>query len=462
MSNDGMEEGHKMSFMMAFGWAGIMLCFGVLLRAKLRFFQNMLVPASVIAGAVGFLFVNICQYTGVDYGTDTAMYTSIVNHLFTISFISISLTDTTEKDSGGFKKIWKGTLALGILWCLLYALTPIIATLIVMAVGGSFHMDAIYGMLVQFAFCQGPGQATAYGQIFEQYGWNDSVMTAITFSAIGFAAAFLLGIPAAKAGINKGLAKHCGKIDSRILKGYYKKEEQNEYMVKDTTCNSNVETLAIHLAIIGVCYILAVAISKILSLLPGFLGSSMENMMFMNGMYAAYIVKALMKKLKINFLKENVLQSKITGFASDYLVVCAFMAISVNVIRKWMIPIFIVSAVITVVTFVICFYFGCRIGGDNDFERTLGLYGTCTGTVPSGISLLRIVDPDFKTTTSVELGACNIVMLLSTPVYILILALASGSLSLPKTMIGLAVCVVIYLGALKFTKSWGSKTYSWK
>ncbi len=36
---------------------------------------------------------------------------------------------------------------------------------------------------------------------------------------------------------------------------------------------------------------------------------------------------------------------------------------------------------------------------------------------PSGIALVRIVDPEFKTSTAVELGLMNLVMLLSTPVY---------------------------------------------
>lgn len=228
-------------------------------------------------------------------------------------------------------------------------------------------------------------------------------------------------------------------------------------MVKDTTCSSNIETLAFHFALVGGCYILAVGLSKVLGLIPGFLGTSMKNMMFMNGMYAAYIVKSIMKKLKIDFLQENVLQNKITGWFSDYLIVCSFMAISINVISKWMVPILIVSVMITIITFIVCCYFGCRIGGANDFERTLGIYGTCTGTVPSGISLIRIIDPDFQTATSVELGACNLIMMCSTPVYILILALASGSLSMEYTVIGLCVCAAVYLAALRLTKSWGKK-----
>lgn len=451
-----------MSFMIAFGWASVMLCIGMVLRAKIPFFRNMLVPASVIAGLLGVVFMNVVPALGIQLGTDGDMFSNIVNNLFTVSFISISLTSTPKSEESNAKNVVKGALALGLIWCLLYALTPLIATGLVAIFGKSVEMNPIYGMLIQFAFCQGPGQSAAYGAIFEQFGWPNSAMVAMTFASIGFVVAFFVGIPAAKAGIKKGLAKNCGKLDDTILKGYLTKEEQTEYMVKDTTVNSNIETLAFHFALIGVCYVVALGIGKILGKIPGFMGQSMSAMMFMNGMYAAYIVKALMKKLNLDFLQENVLQSKITGWTADYLVVCAFMAVSVNVISKWLLPIIVVSVVITVVTFVVCFYFGQRIGGSNDFERTLGIYGTCTGTVPSGIALVRIVDPNFRTTTSVELGACNLTMLASTPVYLIILAFASGTIQIGLSCGLLAVCVVVYLIALKLTRCWGKKTFSWK
>lgn len=447
---------------MAFSLAGIMLCIGMLLRAKIHIFQNILVPSSVLGGIIGLILMNLVTSAGIDIGTNQAMYTDIVNNLFTISFISISLTGTPSAEKDITKSVFKGALGLGLVWCLLYALTPIIATALIAAFGGSVNMDCVYGMLIQFAFCQGPGQSAAYGAIFEQYGWTNASTVAIAFSSIGFIAAFLVGIPAAKMGIRCGAAKNCGKLDMAILKGYYTKNEQNEYMVKDTTCNSNVETLAFHFALIGICYVLAVGIARILSFIPGFLGTSMSSMMFMNGMYAAYIVKWLIKKFHLDFLQENTLQSKITGWTADYLVVCAFMAVSLAVIRDWLPLMLTVSLAITAVTFGVCFYFGQRFGGSNDFERTLGLYGTCTGTVPSGIALVRIVDPSFHTTTAIELGACNLVMLASTPVYIIILALAAGSMEMIPAIICLTVCVLLYLAVLKLLKLWGHKTYSWK
>lgn len=451
-----------MSFMMAFGLASVMLCIGIFLRAKIFFLRNMLVPASVIGGIIGIIFMNVMSGIGIDTGTDTDMFTAIVNNLFTVSFISISLTNSPKGDGNTVKGTLKGAIGLGLVWCLLYALTPVVAVVIVYFLGQNAGMDSIYGMLIQFAFCQGPGQSAAYGAIFEQYGWDHAAMVAIAFSTMGFVAAFLVGIPAAKMGVQKGLAKHCGKIDEATLKGYLNKDEQTDYMVKDTTCNSNIETLAFHFALIGVCYVLATGIAKVLSLLPGFLGTSMGSMMFMNGMYAAYIVKWLMKKLHLDFLQENTLQSKITGWTADYLVVCAFMAVSFVIIKDWIWIMLVVSIIITVITFLVCFYFGKRFGDSNDFERTLGLYGTCTGTVPSGIALVRIVDPDFRTTTSVELGACNLVMLASTPVYIIILAVASGSMALLPATGCLCICVIVYLAALKLTKTWGKKTYDWK
>ena len=451
-----------MEIMSAFGLASAMLCLGMFFRAKISIFRNMLMPASVIAGVIGFILMNVLAETGLEVGIDSKMYTEIVNQLFIISFISISLTtNTTQTKDSDIKNFAKGTIALGIVWCLLYALTPLAGAGIVALLGRNVGMDAIYGMLVQFAFCQGPGQAAAYGMIFEQYGWDNASMAAVTFAAIGFLVAFAIGVPVAKIGIKKGLAKYCGKIDEKTLKGYLSKKEQTEYMIKDTTCSSNIETLSFHFALIGVCYLLAVGIGKIFSYLPGFLGTSMSAMMFMNGMYAAYIVKFLIKKLHIDFLQENILQNKITGWTADYLVVCSFMAIAVEMLKDWLPMILIVSIFITLITFAVCFYFGRRIGGENDFERTLGLYGMCTGTVPTGVAIVRIVDPDFKTTTGLELGACNLVMLASTPVYMIILALASGSIEMKIAVYGLIVCVIVYLVILKLTKCWGRATFQW-
>src|SRR5699024_8140999 len=127
---------------------------------------------------------------------------------------------------------------------------------------------------------------------------------------------------------------------------------------------------------------------------------------------------------------DNKFQTKITGWSTDYLIVASFMAVPLSVVGAWLIPILIEVVVITLLSLAICIYFGQRLGGENDSERTTGLFGTATGTVSSGIALLRIIDPSLRTTTAVELGLMNLPMVASFGTVLTILAIAAGTLSL--------------------------------
>ena len=76
-----------MSVMIAFSWIGIMLLVGVLLRAFIKPLGNILMPASVIGGIVGVIFMNI-PGVATTLGIDSNMCNQIVNFFFIISFIS--------------------------------------------------------------------------------------------------------------------------------------------------------------------------------------------------------------------------------------------------------------------------------------------------------------------------------------------------------------------------------------
>lgn len=449
-----------MPIIIAFGVASIMLLIGTLLRAKVRFFQSMLIPAAILAGILGLIFLNLADAFRVGVGTKADDFSVIVDKLFVISFISITLMKNPDEESKGrTKNMLKGALAIGLIWCLLFSLTPFVSALLSLLFEPGFRFDPIYGMMIPFGFCMGPGQSITYGTIVEGYGWNDAVMVSLTFAALGFMAAYLVGIPAAKIGIKRGLAKHSDKIDEEVLRGYLREYEQVAVMKKHTTCNSNIESMSFHFAVIGLCYIMAISISKILALLPGYVGTSMSSLMFLNGMYAAWIVKFLMKKMKISFLLDDDLQNKITGWSTDFLVVCSLMSVSLKIVGKWIVPIVAIAAVTTLLSAAVCFYFGQRIGTSDDFEKTLGLYGMATGTAPSGLSLIRIVDPDFKTTAALELGASNPVCnICNIPTYLLILGYAAGSFSFEMTVLGLAGLVAVLLISLKITKCWGKRS----
>lgn len=457
------------SVVIAFGISSIMICIGMVFRSKIKFLQKMLVPVSVIAGGIGFIFSNfILDYFNLGVGAKD--FSNIVDVFFTFSFISIGLA-STKKNKTKAKDLNKkekapstinGAIGMGIIWCIIYTVTAIIGVIVIAITGKIFNMDSIYGILIPFAFAQGPGQASTYGRIFERtYGYANAEMVALTFAVIGFLVAFLLGVPLAKYGLKKGLSKNKTNISKTVEKGYFTKEEQRESIGKVTTYSGNIDTLTIHFAIMGVSYIIAIILAKIISYVP-LLGETFSGMLFFWGMLASYIVKAFMRKLKIEYLINTQFQGRVTGWASDYLVVCAFMAIRVTTLGSWIIPILIECIVCAIITFVICVYFGSRLGSDHDFERILGLYGTSTGTTPSGVSLVRMVDPRLQTETTSELGIMNMAMIFSTPSMILITLVGLKTISMIAALGGMVLCIVLYLGLLKIFKSWNKPTFSLK
>lgn len=457
-----------MSLMIAFGLASIMLCIGMVLRTKIPFLRNMLVPASVIAGVLGIIIMN----TGLITGTDAEMFTSIVTFLFTITFISIGLTsssksvnkeeDGAQKNTG--KEIAKGSLGMGFTWNILYALIPVVGAIVILLIGGYFGMNPFYGLLIPFAFTQGPGQATTFGTIFEQqYGIENAAMVGVTFAAIGFLACFLVGVPLAKYGLKKGLVKSQGEtsVQGFIQRGYYTEKDERAPIGRETVYSGNMDTMTFHFAIIGVCFVMALGMAELVSLIPG-VGSSLSGMLFIYGMLAGYLVKFIMKKLHMDHLLDNVFQTKITGWSTDYLVVASFMAVQFSVIGAWLVPILTGSAIAVLLTVAVVIYFCQRMGGTDDFLRTLGLFGTATGTVPSGLALVRIVDPSLRSNTAVELGMMNIAMFFSFPTVSTILLIASGAVSMTIGILLLLAPIPVYLIVMKVSKVWGKKTYELK
>src|SRR5699024_2290431 len=448
----------------AFGLASIMLCIGLVIRVKVPFIRNMLVPTSIIAGILGFIIIN----TGLITSTDSEMYIEMVNYLFTIMFISLTLTssnDSSKSKKSTGKNITQGSIGIGVVWSLLYSLTPLIGALILMVVGGAFGMNPIYGLLIPFAFTQGTGQAATFGSVMEQeHGLLDAATVGVTFAAIGFIVCFVIGVPLAKFGIKKGLAKRLGtdKIEEHIQRGYYKQEDNRDTMGNETMFNGNIDTMTFHFAIVGVGLVLAMLMSKAVSYIPA-IGPTFAGLLFLYGMIVVYILKYLLKKLKIDYMLDNKFQSRITGWATDYLIVASFMGVQLAVISKWMAPIIIVSIIVTIVTLLVSIYFGQRMGGNNDFERTLGLFGAATGQVHSGLALIRIVDPAFNSTTAIELGLMNLVnSFFVNWIAVVILAISSGFFTWNTGVSIMLATIPFYLILLKVFKVWGKKTYSLK
>src|SRR5699024_2239976 len=198
-----------------------------------------------------------------------------------------------------------------------------------------------YGFMVPFAFAQGPGQAVTFAGIFEHQGWTDAVNVGLAFASAGFAAAFLLGVPLAKWGMNKGLATHSMGISDSVGKGYFREEEETESMGTETTFSGNIDTLTFHSAMMRVADLLAHGLAWVFAHLRGLVGDTISGMMVMTGLLAAFFLRWVLTKLRVPHLLDRQMQAKLTGFTTDYVVVASFRAVQAAVVAAWLVPILI-------------------------------------------------------------------------------------------------------------------------
>ena len=60
-----MKPFFDMSLLIAFGFLSLLLLLGVLLRAKIKFLQNFMVPACLTGGVIGFFILNTTGFPQV-------------------------------------------------------------------------------------------------------------------------------------------------------------------------------------------------------------------------------------------------------------------------------------------------------------------------------------------------------------------------------------------------------------
>ena len=395
---------------MAFGAMSILLLIGVLLRAKIKVLQNLMIPASLIAGVLGFILVNAgwlkFPYEGQWVALTSRDFVPFAFHAFTLSFISLCLTRAEESNQQ--KSAFKGGMWLALIWTASLTVQGVVGVGTVYAynlvTSGDIHLHL--GYLVTHGFTQGPGQGMAIGGIWADQGVPDAVTMGLIWASFGFLAAYVVGVPAARNFVKKGEnTNKRARIDEEFSSGLLKKDTVL-YAGRETTHSANIDTLAYHLAIIGAVYV--VTYFEI-TLLGKYIPSPLFNInfFFFHGVLWAMLFRSLMKKIGIGHLTDPGIQKRITSLSVDYLLAASLMAISFGILTKYIGIIIAVTITVTTVTFFMIRFFQRRLP-ELGPERALTSFGCCTGSAASGLVLLRILDPDFSTSVGMELAVFNV------------------------------------------------------
>lgn len=394
---------------LVFGSMAIFLLIGIILRAKIRFFQRFLFPSCLIGGTLGLIVLHtgLLDLKAVDFEV-------FVYHLFIISFISVGLTHSgdQQKSSGGGKELFRGALWMACIEGVTISLQTIIGALsvFVFAILG-LQLFPTFGFFIPLGFTEGPGQALSIGKTWEGFGFSNAATIGLAFAAIGFLFAFFIGVPLVNWGIRKGHS-FLGSVTlpEELLKGVIRKDSEKESAGNLTMHSGNVDTLAFHVALVGLVYLITYGLVFLLGKITSpNVAQGLWGFFFFFGLVVALIVRWVMTRIGVLHLIDPGVQRRITGWAVDFLIVAVVMAVQLVIVAQFIVPIVAMSLVSGILTTLAVVYLGSRLPSLN-LERTAAIFGTCTGTVPSGLLLLRISDPEFSTPVALEIGLMNIIV----------------------------------------------------
>ena len=408
-----------------FGLLSLMLLIGTLLRAKVKLFQDYLVPASIIGGLIGFAIVSTGWLKIGEWQITSSSFNWFLFHAFNISYISLLLTRPRGNQENTSKEVVRGGMWQTLIWTISLPAQALIGGAVIwlynLATGNS--LNEFIGMIVTHGYTQGPGQAYAFGTLWEKGGIADCATVGVIYAALGFLSAAIVGVPVARWFVRKGLNanKTGASITKEFLTGIMD-EKSTATNGRETTHASTIDTLAFHVALVGIVYLITyVELSWIeahikpffdqYKWLKGFGATLSMPMFFIHGLIVAWLLRTLLLKLGAGRLMAPVVQTRITGASVDYLLTATLMSIHLVVLKQYVIPIFLVAFTVTLFALALNLWFGRRTNYGP--ERVLCQFGCCCGSTATGLLLLRIIDPDFSTPATLELAFFNVGILVT-------------------------------------------------
>lgn len=388
------------SIFIDFGAISIALLIATALRAKVPFFQRYLIPNNLSAGFLLLIFYN---FVAPLLGLKTTALDALVYHLLNISFVAMILRPSPRSHAG--KRIAGTVVGLlsqyAIQAILGFGLTFLfIATLLP-------KLHPAFGLFAPLGFALGPGQAFAIGKNWEAYGFVGAPSVGLTFAALGFVWACFGGVFLINRGIRLGWisAEELSRVDrSGIRKGLYGKDEERPAGSRLSTETEAIDSLSYNLALVFTSYLVTYLLLKLITWALSFAGNlgmdlakNLWGIAFIFCAFGAMIVKRVLRALGVDWTVDSGTMNRIGGGAVDYMVAGSLGAISIAVVTTYWLPILVMSAIVGLQALVIVPWMASRMFDDHRFHRSLIIYGASTGTLPTGLALLRVVDPEFET-----------------------------------------------------------------
>lgn len=171
---------------------------------------------------------------------------------------------------------------------------------------------------------------------------------------------------------------------------------------------------------------------------------------FILGSIMAMLVRTVFGKLKklrvmTRQYQNNYLMSRISGLAFDFMIVAGIASINISDLAGLWLPFLLMSLAGGVATLYFLQWICRKIYPGYYYEGLLSMYGMLTGTISSGVLLLREIDPEFRTPAANNLLTGSSFAILFGAPMLLLISLAPMSETMAFITLGLLAAYLVPL-----------------
>lgn len=406
---------------------GVLLLIAKIIRVKWRLAQKLFIPSSIIAGGLALLLGpdvlgRVAGALGTDRFAESGVFTpdilevwsTLPGLLISVVFAGLFLGSRlpsfrTARQQAGPQIAFGLTLASG-----QYVLGILLAVLVLSPV---FGLPVLSGTLIEMGFEGGHGTAAGMAETLEKHGFPEGKDLALGMATVGLLSGIIIGI----ALINWGVRK--GKTNQLQAGGQMSPSEQAGLVAKEhrrpatglTVQSSSIESLSLHFGLLAAAVLVGWLLLSGLQWIEGQLWAGTIEIfaavpLFPMAMIGGILVQIGIQTFDKQEIVDRMMIERLQGFSLDALIAAALGTLALDVIAN-NIGAFLLLIVVGLAWSLFAFLFLARkVMPDYWFERGIGDLGQSLGVTATGLILLKIVDPDMKTTAYPAFGYKQLVL----------------------------------------------------
>ena len=372
-----------------------------LLRRKLSIIKKTLMPTAVLAG---FLLL-LLRSLGLTIIT-MEMLEILTYHGIALGFIALSLRVADSTSSSNTDRLTAPKSGALIVSC--YTIQGMAGLIISLVLAYTFipGLFKASGILLPMGYGQGPGQANNIGSTFEMsFGFQGGRSFGLSLAASGYLVACIVGVIYLNILARKG---KLSRTDSEVESGSVTVDtfqDKGEVPISESIDRLSIQ-LAFVIAVYLISYLAIAGLGSLISMINEGVANTVSSLLwgfnFIVGSAIALLVRSILKTLRKNNVvvrqyQNNYLLSRVSGFAFDLMIIAGIGSISISDLQGLWVPFIMMSIAGTVITLIYLQWICKKLYPTYYYEGMLSMYGMMTGTISSGVLLLREIDPLYNT-----------------------------------------------------------------